>query len=301
MARTARRPSSSAAGCALAGASLGVTSAARTFHPPLLRGSSRARERRPRREHRRRAPRGRVVVRRRRRRSSSTCANRIGAESGGAGAVACGGSGAAACGSPWRARLAPAASSAVARGPAGPDHRAAAAAGDVSGSRACATIAVRSPVAASCWSATVKSAMLVEVSGRGSAVAEAAAAVRAWVRVTLSRRRRPMERALGGHRDRRADRRSHGAARRRHAPPAGCRHVPRHRHLGRQHRDPDGAGAGRARLRCRVLPGRAAVTDHRAPARVSRGRRVGAVGRARDQRGAALSRSPACSTIAARR
>ena len=97
---------------------------------------------------------------------------------------------------------------------------------------------------------TVKSAALVQVVGRGSWIDETASAIRAAVRRAMTRHVAVARPAIGGDRHRDPDRRSRLARSVRRAAAAGGRHVSRHRHLRRQHRDPRRLGAGRVVGRC---------------------------------------------------
>ena len=141
---------------------------------------------------------------------------------------------------------------------------------------------------------SVKSDRLVEVTGRGTPLAEALASARAAIRRAVASSVGAVERAIGGRRDCDSDRRSRGPRRRRGAPAAGGGHVSRHRDLRRQHRDPRGPVRLPAACCSGLVPRSSAllVIVDADRVRLRRGRRI--VGRPRHADGGDLLRGADC-------
>ena len=138
---------------------------------------------------------------------------------------------------------------------------------------------------------TVKSALLVEVVERGTWLDELAAASRARIRRAVERWVGAAQSHVRGAGDRRADRRPCRDSGRRPRTAAGLGHLPRHRHLRRQHR-------GLRRPRVGSVPrsgsgsSRRGGADARRAARVRGRRGVGAICPPGGDGGRAVSRRP---------
>ena len=146
---------------------------------------------------------------------------------------------------------------------------------------------------------TVKSAALVEIIGERRLVVRMGWR-RAAVRAARDRaRRRPVECAVGRHRDGHRHRRSRRVGRRGAAATAGGGDVSRHRDLGREYRHPRRLAARRVPS-CRVPGARRDARRHRRAHRVRRSRGWRRIGRSRDADGGRVT-SPAVRSISAAR